>query len=196
VPPAVRNGLGLSADEDATIAAIFATYNRGNGLNLIALSAVLDSGDPAAAFALSLEAVPTHEAASELPALLSLDELPPHVGTLILELNAMGTAGSAAPIVASLYRHHGYWPSYLALAWAQLGPLDASGRLAAAIDDVRSAGEAEAGRIASHRGAAPSTIDSEDIEFARKAIRYFRDTAICRMVTIGLVLTRSFADSS
>lgn len=192
VPAAATRALGLSGEDRSSIEAMLRAYNRGNGLNLIALSAVLVPQEAAGSAASSPapESSPA-DADEELPVLPSLDELPEDTRALVLDLNQMGARGSSSPIVASLYRHLGYWPAYLALAWAQLAPLEDSGRLATTIDEVQASAEQQASAIASHRGEAPAAGRDADVEFARRAIAEFRDSAICRMVAIGLLLSRS-----
>jgi hypothetical protein len=61
-------------------------------------------------------------------------------------LNRFGTHRER-PILASMYRHLAYWPSYLAITWAMLAPLDADGSLDCLIADAVAKAQARAVHI-------------------------------------------------
>lgn len=127
---------GVSEADLPTIQAILAAYDRTNPMALVALSLLQECARPGFAPGAppALVAVPSEEAVP-LPPLPDLAALPPATAALVLRLNAIG-AGEA-PILASMYRHLGYWPGYLSLAWAVLAPLDARAIIAAGQEAAR-----------------------------------------------------------
>lgn len=133
LPACVKQAAGLDAAACDGVGAVLAGYHRTNAMALVALSAVLARLDGAAGGGVAAGAAVAEEGEVVLPKLPGMEALAPHVAELVGRLNRLGTAGAAAPILASMYRHLSYWPGYLALAWAQLAPLEADGRLAAAI---------------------------------------------------------------
>ena len=130
IPPEALLAAGVTQDALVPIHAILAAYDRTNPMALVALTLLQESARPG----FRPGALPPLEPAGPagavpLPPLLDLSALPPSTAALVLRLNAIG-AGEA-PILASMYRHLGYWPGYLALAWAMLAPLDARTIIAA-----------------------------------------------------------------
>ncbi|MCB1743169.1 MAG: hypothetical protein KDK91_22525 [Gammaproteobacteria bacterium] len=155
-PASVFTLLGLSETDRRDIAAVLDTYNRGNGLNLMALTCVharLTGDRQPAAEARSDDAkgrehpdarphdqgapitLPTVAAA--VPAIPALDALGAPARELIQTLNVFGLSGQTSPVVASLYRHLALWPPYLAWTHATLAPLQADGRLDALVARTR-----------------------------------------------------------
>jgi hypothetical protein len=126
----------------------------------------------------------------QLPPLLRLDELAPSTARLVLRLNRIGAAGQD-PVLASMYRNLAHWPGYLALAWALLAPLDASGALAAAVEDALAQGRARAAAIAA-RAPLPRAVLAPALRPAvSRAIERFTGDAIARMVVVCGVLRRA-----
>ena len=157
-PPEVFAAAGLGPGDLLRIRDVLDAYERTNPMPLLALSVAQQRlGDAAAGGGGEAGAVSGAPAASEpeikLPPLLRLDELAPSTARLVLRLNRIGAAGQD-PVLASMYRNLAHWPGYLALAWALLAPLDASGAVAAAIEDALAQGRARAAAIAA-RAAAP-----------------------------------------
>jgi len=174
IAPAAWAAAGLDQAARDGIAAVETAYGRTNPLAMLALSALLAPpgaarhhpapGDPRAPIALP-----------PLPAALPADVL-----AVVLRLNALGAraVGGAPPVLASMYRHLGYWPAYLALAEAQLAPLAADGRLNAAIAACR----AEAARVAGGLGIAPGPCPAPAA--VATAIDRFGGEVLPRMVVI------------
>jgi len=189
VPRAAMSLLGLTEKDRVAVLSLLQTYNRGNGLNLIALSALSavprsSAGDTAG------NPAPLTDPPPPMPA---LDTLAPEVQTLILEINRFGTRGAKTRVIASLYRHLGLWPGYLAFAWAQLAPSAIDGTLDEAVDGLREAARPYAQRAATAIDTSVTASSPETQRFAEHAIEYFLATAITRMVPIGLMLSRSLA---
>ena len=117
---------------------------------LIALSALLcrlvgvpaESGQAALCTPEQSAAPPS---AISLPPLPGLDALSEPIASLVLTLNRLGTRRDN-PIL--MYRHLAYWPSYLAVSWALIAPLDAGGSLERAIADALTEARTQVARLA------------------------------------------------
>ena len=195
-PPEVFAAAGLGPGDLLGIRDVLDAYERTNPMALIALSVAQQRlGDAAAAGGGDeAGAVSGPPAASEpeiqLPPLLRLDELAPPTAELVLRLNRMG-AVEQDPVLASMYRNLAHWPGYLALAWALLAPLDASGALVAAIEDALAQGRARAAAIAA-RAPLPRAVLAPALRPAvSRAIERFTGDAIARMVVVCGVLRRA-----
>lgn len=177
--------VGVPAEDVSVIQAMIAGYNRGNGLNLVALTAlVTPTGAPAPTGA----SPPAPELGPPLPSILSKADVTPETWAVIEALNLLG-ARPDEPIMASLWRHLGHWPGLLALTHAALAPRELDGSLRHAIDLTRSFARAEAAGLATllaDAGPAP--------EAARAAVADFTAHVITRMVPIGLAMTDWLAD--
>lgn len=185
VPREVLRAAGIGASAEAAIAGVLASYDRSNSTNLIALSALMrrldgDAGSPA-----RLVAAPEPPLEGALPRLLDTAEMAPATAALVERLNLLGERDHGR-IVASMYRHLAHWPSFLALAWAMLAPLDAAGRLgppiAANLTAARGAAGALIGRLS------PPPLSDAIARDARAAIDRFVEHPIGKMVTICRLL--------
>jgi hypothetical protein len=121
---------GIDRNALRDIRTILDSYHHTNALALVVLSALLEHYDPS-----GTEAVQGCDAAplsvqTELPALPPMATQSAEVRRLITELNEFGEDG-APFLVASMYRHLAYWPSYLAILRTMLAPLHADGSLIA-----------------------------------------------------------------
>ena len=122
----------------AKIEMIQQSYERSNAMNMIAHGALLaclkgqweNASDAPPAF---LE--PPIE--GEMPELLTLENMAPHIAAMVTNLNRIGGRDE---ILASMYRHLAHWPAYLALMHAIIAPYAASGRLEPLIQGVIAAG--------------------------------------------------------
>ena len=144
----VYAGLGLRPGDLTAIRSVLTAYDHTNGMAVVALTALrahLDGRTPKdAKAARPIPASPSLRIL--LPKLLDLAEMPPEIAALVTALNGFGTQRHDA-VLASMYRHLAHWPSYLSFAWLLLAPLDADGRLGAAIDQARRATMAPADRM-------------------------------------------------
>lgn len=174
VPPEVFASLGLSTDDVARIRGVLAAYDRTNSMALIALSALsADAGRAPRTVLAALHG--DRENFVELPALTPLNAMPPHVAALVTRLNGLGATGEK-PILASMYRHLSHWPPYLALAWAALVSVDASGALDAAIAATSDQAKSVAASVPMAAGSPPPG--------AREAIAPFIGNVLPKMVAI------------
>ena len=182
VPDRVLTALQVPVSERPVITAMFDTYNRGNGLNLIAMSALIAAPGPVAD--ISGGGSIGEAGAVDIPVIPALDTLSQEAVGLVMRLNMLG-ARAEEPIVASLYRHLGFWPGFLAWMYGELAPMDQDGRLAAAIGQTRELARARAGGLAHMLGeAGPCENEAQ----ARAAITEFADYMISRMVPIGRIV--------
>jgi hypothetical protein len=150
MPAAALRAVGVDAAAEQTVRDILESYDRGNPLNLIALSALLAILRDEA----SAEKRPKAAAAGadkplsvSLPPLLPLDAIPDDTMALIRAVNRLG-ARRRDHIIVSMPRHLAHWPGFLSLYWAILAPLDASGALSRCIDAVVADGQLRGMRLA------------------------------------------------
>ena len=188
-------GLDKRAIED--IGAVIETYNTGNALNLVALTALRLVIEGRARRRQGAELV---EAAAPTPAprrrralmpLPPLAALPPSVLEQVLWLNRLGET-RASKEVASLYRHLAHWPAYLALVGGLLLPLDAAGELTRLREAVRREAERLAAPLAARlaRAAAEPAPSSLSPVLAR-----FTSAVIPKMLGIGALLAAGLPKS-
>ena len=189
VPGAVLRGAGVSDSERATVLAILDSYNRGNALNICALSALLvqPSGQPRGGR--RLPSIP--QPAVAVPGVKALDEFPPEVQALIWELNVLGqTPGDT--VLATAYKHLAPWPGLLSLTWALIAPMQRDGSLAALVEYSARAARAEAARLG-HLKAAVG--DSPAAPAVRAAALHFVERVIGRMIPIVQMLRRALPEN-
>jgi hypothetical protein len=186
----VFSGLGLRQDDLRAINDVLAAYDRTNAMALVALSALrarLDGPQSYGETGSQAPLAPPPPPRIGLRRLPSLSELPAETVTLVMALNAVGTRRPGA-ILASMYRHLAHWPPYLALAWLLLAPLDADGRLEAAIAATRRAADRLAGRLLARLGAPPVEPSPSLATAIATAIEPFIGDVIARMMVICALL--------
>lgn len=170
--------------------ALVAAYNRANGLNLMALTHLLqlpageggefspDQDDATAS------RMPPTSRPQVLPPLPAWADVAPSQRALVLRLNRFAD-GPVPQVVASLYRHLTVWPPVPALLESELARLDARGELVAA----RVGTAQTAARIASARPLGPRPDPSTGLDpETRLCLRTFATVTLPKMVPIGLAL--------
>lgn len=175
--------VGVGAGDVEEILAILAAYNRSNGMNLVALAALITP--PAAGTAVA--ALPsTMPIWPPLRPLLPREAIDESTWTMVRHVNALGATGLDAG-VATLWRHLAHWPGLLAIIHAAFAPLQVRGTIAVASAQVVALSLEEGARMAHLRRA--------EIELSRQV----RDTItgyvhsptqVARMVTMGHTLSR------
>lgn len=192
VSPAVLAGAGVDAAAHALVLAVLDSYNRGNALNLCALSALLAAPGtaPDAASAQPAAEVPAAPVVS-IPPMPELEDMTPVVRSLVWQVNTLGQPDGDR-ILASAWKHLSLWPGALSLCWALLAPLQHDGRLAAAIAHTRKESLAEAARLAALCGGDPAAPAAGAV---RRVAGEFVQRAIVRMVPAGLLLRRALPDA-
>ena len=178
--------VGVSADGRDTISAILDTYNRGNLLNMVSLSALLaqptspPTGDRPQAD-LPFTALP-------LPPIPEVAVLSDEVSDQVLALNSLGAKPGPNRVVASIYKHIALWPGYLSLSWAQMAAMHEDGSLLSLIEDTQKKARLHAAYLARDLGPRPPGPVGDSV---RSTVTEFTDTVIARMIPIGQMLRQS-----
>ncbi|MGD2140570.1 MAG: hypothetical protein PVH25_09255 [Burkholderiales bacterium] len=181
--PATRSELaraGIGSSQFEAIRTIIDAYNRSNGMNMVALAALVSpqTGERE-------DACPrTTPEWGEFPALMPREEIDDKTWELVRKVNAFGAPGIDAH-VATLWRHLAHWPGLLCLIDSALAPGHADGSITAAATRMVELTRQEAIRLAPWR--------SKEIVLAdpvRKTITDYinEPTLVARMVTIGHTL--------
>jgi hypothetical protein len=150
--------LGVSLDDLPKIRAIADAYNRSNGLNLIALTALVvpssDESSPA------MYPKPSTRAPwPELPVLLAREEIDDTTWASLESVDRYGTDGAHSGI-ATFWRHLGHWPGLIAEIDARLAPLDRDGTIERTAQGVFDFARAEGARMAHLRAADAAIPDA------------------------------------
>jgi hypothetical protein len=194
IPTEVFAGLGLRVDDLTCIRDILAAYDHTNAMAMVALSALrarLDGHaqrDTQPAEPSPVPAAPR----TKLPRLLDLTDMQAGTAELVIALNGFGTRRPRA-VLASMYRHLAHWPPYLSFAWLLLAPLDADGRLAAAIHQAQRAALARADRLPVRLGGSAVLPPPALAERISAAIEPFVGDVIVKMLVICAFLRRATA---
>ncbi len=182
IPREALEAAGVPPEALAPINAILGAYDRTNPMALVALTLLQESLKSGFAPGIAPPLLPAAPVEGlPLPPLPDLSALAPSTAALVLRLNVIGAGES--PILASMYRHLGYWPGYLSLAWAMLAPLDADAIIAAG----QKAARAEALLLGGLLTPNPPPADPAAVA---AALRHFTVDAIGRMVPICAILRR------
>ena len=182
---------GLSNDDQAKIRDILDSYHHTNALALVVLSALVMHYEPTQQDAVSPSDGAPRPLAVKLPELPPMQSLKPEVVRLIEELNGFGEDTDKS-LIASMYRHLGYWPTYLSLVRTMLVPLETEGRLHALTRSTRALARTHGRALAQHLR--PST-PPDTLPQALAACRRFVDHPISRMTGI-CSLIRTAMDST
>lgn len=178
--------VGVSGEGREVIGAILDTYNRGNLLNMVSLSALLAESEALPAAKRPRAELPF--TALSLPAIPAVADMPNEVGVQVLALNTLGAKPGPNRVVASIYKHIALWPGYLSLAWVQLAALHADGSLLQLIEDTQQKARLHAAYLAADLGPRP---DGPVADQVRSTVFEFTDTVIARMIPIGQMLRQS-----
>ncbi|MGE4218812.1 MAG: hypothetical protein AB7G39_05130 [Alphaproteobacteria bacterium] len=193
IPADVLAAVGVNETQAATLARVLDTYNLGNSQNMLglrALYAALDgAASPEAALAATAPTVP-ERVEGEIPPILAMHELDAETAELVRRLNRI-CARDGGGIMVSLYRHLGYWPGFLALAWGLLAPLEADGRLMQAIEGAEAKAKRQAAALAGTFGSPSVQPDRAVLDDIRATINDFTGITLAKMVPIGLMLRRA-----
>src|SRR5581483_1303079 len=193
LPDFVWESAAVSREDRRTIAALIDGYNHANGVNFLALVvavSVLRDGLPARRNDKTSKLRASTRLASEqaLPPLPGLSDLPPHLLTLVRELDQLGRRGQSEAI-ASLYRHLAHWPAFLAVGYATLEPLHRKGELAKAQEDVIVFGREQCAALAGLIDRDAPSISPEGRKAVLRAIDEFTQLMIGRMIVMGKAMS-------
>jgi hypothetical protein len=184
---------GLSQDDVAKIRDILDSYDYTNALALVVLSALIMHFEPTQHETVRpLDGAPRPPGA-KLPDLPVMQSLKPEVARLIEELNGFGEDTDKS-LIASMYRHLGYWPTYLSLVRTMLVPLEAGGKLHALTQSTRALAWSHGRALAEHLGpsTAPDTLQ-QALASCRRFVEHpiSRMTGICSLIRTATDGTRS-----
>ncbi len=181
--------VGVNGEDQAIIAAILDTYNRGNLLNMMSLSALL--AEPKAPPADNRAKASLPSTNRPLPQLPIGADLTDEVSEQVLVLNGLGAKPGANRVVASIYKHVALWPGYLSLTWAQFILMHNDGSLLSLIEGTQKKARQHSSYIAGKLGPRPVGTVSDRV---REAVAEFTDTAIARMIPIGQMMRQGIRD--
>jgi hypothetical protein len=173
--------LGLRERDLNDIRAILGAYNRSNGMNLVALAALVTPPSPEGANRAAATPVPSWP---PLRPLLAREAIPDATWTMVRHVNAFGAPGIDSA-VATLWRHLAHWPGFLALVYSAFAPLQSGGVLDAA--------NAQMVAVALEEGSRMAALRPAQLEISQRALdtiaSYVKSpTQVARMVTIGHAL--------
>ena len=169
---------GISSNDLTIIRGLVDVYNRSNGMNLLALTAlvVTPAGAPA-----DRPSAPSPSPWPALPPLLTQADMSPDTWALLEHVNRFG-AVPEEPGLATLWRHLAYWPGLLALIHAGFAPLQREGTIQRATGQILDIARVEGGRLAHLRSEDLSLPDS-----AREMIANYvlNPGLVARIASIG-----------
>ena len=170
--------VGVSSDELLTIREIVEVYNRSNGLNLLALTALcVTSSDTVIEYPIPSIPVPK----SDLPTVLTQADMSPKTWALTQHINQFGLTPEE-PGLATLWRHLAYWPGLLALIHAGFAPLQRVGSIQRAITHLLDVSRSEGNRLAHLR---PDDLILPQTGHSMIKNYVFNPGLVMRMVCIG-----------
>ncbi len=176
---------GIGAGDLAAIRAIVDAYNRSNGMNMVALTALV----VAPAGARPDDPVPPAPVWPELRPLLAQEDIDPAPWALLNEIRHLGYQGPRRnnAVLATLWRHLAHWPGLLALIQTGFAPLREDGGIVRSCQHVHELAQNEGARLAQFE---PDT--SALPENAQKMISAYVGSpgAVAHMVTLGHALAR------
>ena len=178
---------GIDDSDQGIIRNVLDSYQYTNALALVVLSALLAHYEPRPADAVTPAANAPKPMGTKIPELPPMDALDPEVATLVEELNTFGE-DTEPQLIASMYRHLAYWPSYLALVRTMLAPLQHDGRLDALTLSTRALGHAH-GVVLASQLRPPTPPDT--LKGALASCRLFVEHPIARMTGLCALIRRA-----
>lgn len=191
----VLDCVGLDRMQRSTIACLIDAYNRANANNFLAMLAACavlageNSTGSTAATSHTCQAFfrSPGKSSHAVPHLLGLDELPPAVLSLVMELDTFARI-RPSDAVASLYRHLAHWPPFLALAHTALLPHHRAGTLTAEQERTVTQGRLLAGKLTPVLASPAQSLEAETRQRVLAALEEFTQLMIGRMVVMGAAL--------
>ena len=179
--------LGIRPDDLQQIGNIINAYNKSNGMNLMALSALIKFGVPQKTFA---SPKPTHIPKEPLPELLQKEEIKPATWNLIRQVNALGSEFGIEANVATLWRHLAHWPNVLTLFLQELTPLETNGNLREAIHSVLEYSKTNRITLAENQNNKDIKINIPAKALSTISTYVENPNYVARMVTIGYIVAK------
>jgi len=193
IPRAVLRSAGIDARAESDIRRVLDSYHRSNAMNLYGLTTLLlrlDGATPSHAPRATSHGCPRTIVEGSLPRLLMQSEMAPETAELVGLLNMLGERNNGR-IVASMYRHLAHWPTFLSLFWALVAPLDADGRLGAAVEQGLRRSHVRASGLIDGLAEPKADPTPEALALIRAALHEFITHPIGKMVTICDMVRRS-----
>lgn len=184
--PTALSLVGVDDAGRAMIGAILETYNRGNLLNMVSLSALLAEPAEPPAGQRPQAALPATDIS--LPPIPEVADLSALVSQQVLVLNGLGARPGPNRVVASIYKHVALWPGYLSLTEVQFADMQNDGSLLQLIGETQDKAREHASYVARELGPRPP---GELADKVRETVAEFMDTAIARMIPIGQMMRAS-----
>ena len=184
--PTALTCIGMTESDVRMARAVIAAYNRSNGLNLMALAALIapTTVESGAVLTAAFDASPAQW--PPLPPLLSREAIAADTWDIIRRVNAFGASGIDAGI-ATLWRHLAHWPALLALIHCAFAPLQSRRLIDQANVRLVALSDAEGVRVSLLR---PTTLPTLSPKALAAITGYVRSpTQVARMVAIGHALT-------
>ena len=123
----------LNNEDLRNIKQIIKVYNRSNGMNLIALSAlVMINFNPIE----EQNTKPMYSLDGNFPNLMTKDIITSNTWNIIRKVNTFGSPSGIDSQVATLWRHLAYWPNFLSLVHDELKPLQTAGIIEETLETV------------------------------------------------------------
>ncbi len=181
--------IGVDHQGREQIAAILDTYNRGNMLNMVSLSALLATAvtPPAGERANA----PLPSTTVSFPPIPEVADLSDAISEQVLVLNDLGAKPGPNRVVASIYKHVALWPGYLSLVWAQFIERHNDGSLLQLIEQSQDQARQHASYLAGELGPRPPGPVADRVQ---AAVAEFTDTVIARMIPIGQMMRGALGD--
>lgn len=204
LPPSALRAVGVDGPAEMSIRAILAGYDRGNPLNLIAFSTVLDrlrderapgsrQADDGHARPVETQNEPPLTALPPVPRVLSFEDMDETTATLARAASLIGAPEAGPQVWVSLPRHLAYWPGFLSLYFTALKPLHDDGRLFSAADAVLTDGRVRGQRLVSRLG--DTGLPPETVRAAvREPIEILVPQAMGRMIPVVSLLQRMLSE--
>jgi hypothetical protein len=189
LPPLTESALelvGVDSDACDQICAILDTYNRGNMLNMVSLSALL--AEPMEPPVGQRRSVDLPSTTTPMPRIPEMEDLSPLVAEQVEVLNRLGAKPGPNRVVASIYKHVALWPGYLSLVEVQLMPWQSDGRLLRIIEDTQTRARHHASYLAKGLGPRPPGPAADAVQ---QAVAEFTETVVARMIPIGQMMRNS-----
>lgn len=181
---------GLNKDDLLLALSLVRAYNRSNGLNLLALTTLLQ---PPLAEQISYPEVDPPGTWPAMPQLHPMNQLSKEAQNAVLSINELGCTDDNA-VVATLWRHLGScWPDLLPLALPTLAPICMAEHLQNTVARTLHMATAEGSRLAAFL----PRLSNFSPEVRAIVNDYVQDPQlVLRMVVIGIALQRALESSS
>ena len=182
----------LSNVNRISIKRVLEAYNRGNGLNLIALTAIKLDLHQRARGPLRISKFTSDDEPLPLPRLLKFPELKPDVADLVTTISRLHAGNDG--VIPSLYLHLANWPDFLSAAGGRITPLFKNGSIERARLAATNLAHVEAeGLIAT----LPETARVAGLpDPVVETLKQFINHVIPEMLPIGLALDRAWNDQT